>query len=390
LRSVGMAALGKEVAEMRALRERVAALEKENKELRSKLDASEGQVKRLQVQAETAMAAAADSGRITPRGRAESTGSLSSRSAGAGLARPPLAPQASGSGSPLGVDGSDVSESKGSPLGSGSPTLGSAMAQCSNCGKLVPAENMSNHSLHCYRHTCRCPMCGVAVPAKERTSHVRDMRGDIVELAACTSRGDVERLREMLQHGADPCAELTDACDTPLHLAARSARIKVIQLALSKGAFINASNRNGETALHLAVLDAGPAALEVVAYLLSQGADTAKATVLGDTPLQLAQRAKNHEAALMLSHSGGALRPSSHGSRREYRRESIGGGGGGAERTLSGGSGGGTSSRAQRPPSAGRSRRPVMPRAGRPSPRAVLAGPAVPPLRKLVSEPAMV
>lgn len=172
-----MAALGKEMAEMRALRERVAALEKENKELRSQLDSSEEEAKRLRVQAETAMAAAAESaGRITPRGRSESTGSLSSRSAGAGLARPPLAPQVSGSGSPLGTD---PSESKASPLGSGSPTSGSAMAQCSNCSKLVPAANMSNHSLHCYRHTCRCPMCGIAVPAKERTSHVRDMRGDM-------------------------------------------------------------------------------------------------------------------------------------------------------------------------------------------------------------------
>lgn len=45
-------------------------------------------------------------------------------------------------------------------------------------GKAVPAANMGNHTLHCYRHVCRCAMCGAAVPVRERSEHVEEAKGD--------------------------------------------------------------------------------------------------------------------------------------------------------------------------------------------------------------------
>jgi hypothetical protein len=48
---------------------------------------------------------------------------------------------------------------------------------CSNCGRAIPADNLSKHQLHCLRNIAKCPHCSEALPIKEVESHVAARRG---------------------------------------------------------------------------------------------------------------------------------------------------------------------------------------------------------------------
>lgn len=92
---------------------------------------------------------------------------------------------------------------------------------------------------------------------------------------------------------------------------------------------------------------AGDPPSDLVSLLLRKGADIEAHTPLGDTPLQVAQRAGNLELAMLLSASGSSLRPSSRDARRRPASarslQSLGsiststGTGGGASASASGG-----------------------------------------------------
>jgi len=209
---------------------------------------------------------------------------------------------------------------------------------CDNCGRAVPAATFSMHRLHCARNVSRCGLCALALPARELDAHLAAARGSPAQLAGAAAAGNVAAVEGMLRHGL-PAAALCDggaaaddsgaANDTALHIAARHRRVAVMEVLLARGCPPNAPNASGETPLHAACSSReppgaheGPAAaspppadplLDVVALLVRAGGDAEAKNVLGDTPMQVAQRARNSDVLLLLSSSGGALpgRPSS-------------------------------------------------------------------------------
>lgn len=112
-------------------------------------------------------------------------------------------------------------------------------------------------------------------------------------------------------------ADKTEALDvknaagwTPLMVASglhgsttdRSQQKKIVRLLLKKGAQVDSYNSDGNTALHLAVIDGAP---EVVALLLSAGANAGHKNTMGLTAEQLASNAKEWWALSALRRHAG-------------------------------------------------------------------------------------
>ena len=177
------------------------------------------------------------------------------------------------------------------------------------------------HHLHCMRNTARCVSCGAAFPAKDLAAHVAASTGGPEEACAAAAAGDSHRLSVMLQHGADLRAPAAASGDAPIHAAARAGQAGALDFLLSCGVSINAPNALGETPLHLACArwragDApNPEPARFVRLLLDRGCDADARTLLGDTPIQIAQRRAFNDALLLLATVGGALRQ----VRREQR-----------------------------------------------------------------------
>jgi uncharacterized protein len=86
-----------------------------------------------------------------------------------------------------------------------------------------------------------------------------------------TFNDDYEMLQYLLSHGANANEKWLLCSVTPIIIAARHENILVMGLLLKNGAYINAQDCNGVTALMFACL-AGK--IETIRYLLEQGADS--------------------------------------------------------------------------------------------------------------------
>ena len=234
---------------------------------------------------------------------------------------------------------------------------------CGTCGRAVPAASLAMHLLHCARTTARCASCGAAVAARELEAHVAAERGTPSALAQAAAAGDAAAVERMLQHGQSVGAVcgVAGSGDLALHVAARHRRAAVAELLLARGCPVNAVNAAGETPLHAACASGGlaqddggggggkedgggadsrstegsgerarvvaasavaaaaaaaasaEALRELVALLVRRGCDVEARTPLGDSAVDLAQRARNHDVLLLL----GALpgRPASRDAR---------------------------------------------------------------------------
>ena len=98
---------------------------------------------------------------------------------------------------------------------------------------------------------------------------------DTLLFRAC-SDGDVDRVRILLDHGANVNAREEEG-ETPLMYAAVQDKTDVMQLLLDRGADINAASINGETALMRAV---GVKRYDASDLLLQRGADIEKGNPL--------------------------------------------------------------------------------------------------------------
>ena len=105
-----------------------------------------------------------------------------------------------------------------------------------------------------------------------------------MELLEAVKRGDAERVRELLDRGADPNAR-DERGWTPLHYAAERGRADVARLLLDEGARVDAEDGEGLTPLHFAAEAGSP---EAVKLLVERGADVSARDVHGRTPLRLA------------------------------------------------------------------------------------------------------
>jgi len=95
--------------------------------------------------------------------------------------------------------------------------------------------------------------------------------------------GDVEQLNKYLNEGADVDWQNEELWGSlPLIAAALNNHLHIVEVLLKHGANINLTNRNGNTALHLA---ATYGRVEVIRLLLARGADINVTTHSNKTPL---------------------------------------------------------------------------------------------------------
>ena len=104
-------------------------------------------------------------------------------------------------------------------------------------------------------------------------------------LFAAIMARDVERVRELLDAGANVNEQDGANPMTPLHWAAHNDQTAIVDLLLSRGANIEAQTKGGWTPLHYAAAEASAA---TVKSLLRRGADVRARTDDGSTPLHLA------------------------------------------------------------------------------------------------------
>ena len=103
-------------------------------------------------------------------------------------------------------------------------------------------------------------------------------------LVQAASRGEVDRVRALLDHGA-VAAGRNHYLLTALHWAVTLGHTEVVQLLLDRGADLNARSRDGHTPLHMAAREGDPA---MTALLLAAGADTELRNNQQQTALDLA------------------------------------------------------------------------------------------------------
>jgi len=114
----------------------------------------------------------------------------------------------------------------------------------------------------------------------------------------CASKSRLHSARYLLQHGATSRVKDSRMQQLPLHRAAAVGSAPMIRLFLEDKSPVNATDREGWTALHHAIAEGhGDAALE----LLKAGADVSKKTNEGELALQLAPDKKVRLSARIYS-----------------------------------------------------------------------------------------
>jgi ankyrin repeat protein len=128
--------------------------------------------------------------------------------------------------------------------------------------------------------------------------------GDAPPLVAAAARGDEKTVAELLAAGADPNQTAPrwpgDSGWTPLMIAAAAGHDAVCQALLRAGAEVDQPNGARRTALSFAAFYGRNGA---IAVLLAAGADPFAADARGQTPIELATLAGDHETVNQLQES---------------------------------------------------------------------------------------
>lgn len=112
-------------------------------------------------------------------------------------------------------------------------------------------------------------------------------------MMACL-KGELELARKLIARGAD----VNKPGWTPLHYAATSGHVEVMELLFANNAYIDAESPNGTTPLMMAAQYGTAAAVK---RLLEEGADPALKNQLGLTAIDFANRASRAEAAELIA-----------------------------------------------------------------------------------------
>jgi hypothetical protein len=121
-----------------------------------------------------------------------------------------------------------------------------------------------------------------------RTDH------DETPLMIACLRGQADMARKLIGRGAD----VNKTGWAPLHYAATSGNVAIIQMLLDENAYIDAESPNGSTPLMMAAMYGTS---DAVKLLLDSGADPTLKNQLGLTALDFAKRADRKDAAELVT-----------------------------------------------------------------------------------------
>jgi hypothetical protein len=121
------------------------------------------------------------------------------------------------------------------------------------------------------------------------------------DLLEAAERGELGKVKKLLDEGADVNARSSEWWTTPLHLAAAGGHLSVVKLLVERGADVNARDKDGWTPLRLAALKGH---LDVVEFLVERGADVSAKNKEGKTPLDLARKRKHSDVVNFLEMVG--------------------------------------------------------------------------------------
>ena len=120
-----------------------------------------------------------------------------------------------------------------------------------------------------------------------------------VTLPQAAGRGDLEKVKEMLDKGADPnTAYLRHIA---LHEAADNNRIEIVSLLIDRGAQLDLISPSGHTALHEAVASGH---VEIVRLLIDRGSKMDVISERDSTPLMIAMNRRKDAIATLLIEKG--------------------------------------------------------------------------------------
>ena len=123
---------------------------------------------------------------------------------------------------------------------------------------------------------------------------------------------NLERVRLLIEQGADKDKGDSHHGQTPLRLASRRGHLTVVQYLVEQGASLDKGDNVNNTPL---IVAAASGHLEIVRYLLEQGADRDKANNGGMTPLYFAASRGYLEIAMLLMSYGADLNARSNDGR---------------------------------------------------------------------------
>ncbi len=115
------------------------------------------------------------------------------------------------------------------------------------------------------------------------------------------TRDDVEGIKLLIENGADINSHNKQG-DTPLHLAVMNRKINTTKLLIENGADINSHNEQDNTPFHLAVMNASK--IDIMELLIKKGADIDSHNKQGDTPLHLAAMNRKINTMKLLIENG--------------------------------------------------------------------------------------
>lgn len=121
-------------------------------------------------------------------------------------------------------------------------------------------------------------------------------------LMMASLRGHIGMVRQLLARDA----HVNKPGWAPLHYAATSGHVEIMQLLLDQHAFIDAQSPNGTTPLMMAAHYGTPAAVKL---LLEAGADTRMKNELGLSAIDFANRAQRQDVAEMIAASIRSAQP---------------------------------------------------------------------------------
>ena len=121
-------------------------------------------------------------------------------------------------------------------------------------------------------------------------------------LMLASLRGHLDLVRKLINRGAD----VNKTGWAPLHYAATSGHVEIMELLLENHAYIDAESPNGTTPLMMAALYGTPASVKL---LLDSGADAVLRNQLGMTAIDFANKANRRDSAELIAAARRSVQP---------------------------------------------------------------------------------